>query len=163
MIPFKACSARTASPITSLAIITVSVLVCVVPGINNALILRSFAQAPVVQSRVAPNDGEVLRAQSAHLVNAPVTVSARVLKILREDIEGTPHQKFLIILSNGSTVLIAHNIQMAPQVPIQEGTFITIHGDYIWNAKGGLIHWTHHSDTPKHGDGWIYYNGRRYQ
>jgi hypothetical protein len=160
MITSKAPSNRKASPAILFAIITVLALICVVVRTNNVLIPKTSAQAPAL---VNQGDQEVLNAQSAHMVNVPVTVSARILKILREDIEGTPHQKFLIILSNGSTVLIAHNIQMAPQVPIQEGTFVTIHGDYIWNSKGGLIHWTHHSDAPKHGDGWIDYNGRRYQ
>ena len=51
----------------------------------------------------------------------------------------------------------------APTVPIQAGNVVRIHGEYIWNRLGGLIHWTHHSDSPKHESGWIEFNGQRYQ
>jgi len=75
-----------------------------------------------------------------------------------------PHQKFLVLLSNGTTVLVAHNLKMAQAVPVHLGDLVTIHGEYIWNPKGGLIHWTHHCDLPyRHQGGWIELDGIRYQ
>jgi Protein of unknown function (DUF3465) len=116
-----------------------------------------------VQTNTAPSDQEALTAQADHAIKREITVEARVKKLLATDTEGLPHQKFLIELSNGTTILIAHDLKMAPAVPIQAGDVLKIHGEYIWNARGGLIHWTHHSDTPRHESGWIDFNGARYQ
>lgn len=90
-------------------------------------------------------------------------MEAPVYKVLRDDKEGIPHERFLIELCNGSTVLIAHDTNMAPRVPLQRGDLVRIHGEYIWTEKGGVIHWTHHTDTPRHVGGWIDFNGQRYQ
>ncbi len=112
---------------------------------------------------VALDDHEAIDAQVAHAIKREITVEAYVKKLLPTDTEGLPHQKFLISLSNGSTILIAHDLKMAPTVPIQPGSVLRIHGEYIWNKLGGLIHWTHHTDTPYHEGGWIDFNGVRYQ
>ena len=104
-----------------------------------------------------------LDAQRDHAIKREITVQAYVKKLLAPDTEGLPHQKFLIQLSNGSTILIAHDLKMAPSVPIKESDIVRIHGEYIWNKLGGLIHWTHHTDTPRHEGGWIDLNGVRYQ
>jgi hypothetical protein len=37
-----------------------------------------------------------------------------------------------------------------------------MHGEYIWNKKGGVLHYTHHSTT-RHESGWIQLNGQVYQ
>jgi hypothetical protein len=111
----------------------------------------------------SPSDGEVLEAQAEHARKHEVTVTAPVSKLLPDDTEGIPHERFLIRLSNGSTVLVAHDTARAPRVPVQAGDTITIHGEYIWNEKGGVLHWTHHSDTPYHPGGWIELNGRHYE
>ena len=84
-------------------------------------------------------------------------------RLLPDDTRGLPHQKFLIDLNNGTSVLIAHDTKMAPHVPIKEGDIVTIHGEYIWNDRGGLIHWTHHTDTARHEGGWIELAGQKYQ
>jgi hypothetical protein len=112
---------------------------------------------------IAGDDSEVIRAQNAHAIKVEVTVNAPVYKLLRDDTQGLPHQKFLLQLSNGTTILVAHDIKYAPRVPLNLGDRPTIHGEYIWNRKGGLIHWTHHSDTPRHEGGWIDLNGNRYE
>jgi len=112
---------------------------------------------------VAAGDEEAIRAQQGHMVKVEITVTAPVKKMLPDDTEGLPHEKFLIELSNGTTVLIAHDTKMAPRVPLERGDTPTIHGEYIWNRKGGLIHWTHHTDTPRHEGGWIMFKGQRYE
>lgn len=142
------------------------VFLCLIQGCsshsqpNQPQILGNQTLAPATDQT---DDSEVLRAQAARAIKVEVTVKAPVKKLLRDDVEGLPHQKFLIVLSNGSTVLIAHDLKMAPRVDIQPGDIVCIHGEYIWNKLGGLIHWTHHSDTPYHDNGWIDFNGVRYQ
>jgi hypothetical protein len=124
--------------------------------------------APIAPSQTdlgpaTQDDSQAIRAQDAHLIKAEITACARVKKLLPDDTEGLPHQKFLLELSNGTTVLVAHDTKYAPHVPIQAGDILIIHGEYIWNRKGGLIHWTHRSDTPRHEGGWIIFNGTRYE
>ena len=61
------------------------------------------------------------------------------------------------------TVLIVHNIDLAPRVPLQVGDSVSLRGDYVWNDRGGLVHWTHHDPAGRHIPGWIEHRGRRYQ
>jgi hypothetical protein len=89
--------------------------------------------------------------------------SARVKKILPDDTKGLPHQRLLLDVENGSTVLLAHDIKYAPKVPVQVGDVIVVKGEYIWNRKGGVVHWTHRSDTPRHEGGYIEFSGQRYE
>lgn len=93
-----------------------------------------------------------------------VTVKGKVTKLLKDDIVGHPHQRFIIKMSNGRTMLIAHNIDIAPRVKgIKVGSIIYVHGDYVWNSEGGLIHWTHHDPDGDHENGWIMHGGKKYQ
>ncbi len=109
------------------------------------------------------NDSQIVAFQSEHRMNTEVTGKVRVYKLLREDDEGLKHERFLVMLSDGTTVLVAHSLDKAPPVPVSPEDEIIIHGEYVWNAKGGVIHWTHHSDTPKHEGGWIDFKGKRYE
>lgn len=106
---------------------------------------------------------QVLQAQEMHARKVEVTITARVYKLLPDDTKGLPHQRFLLLLSNGTTVLIAHDTKLAPRVPINQGDIVQVHGEYIWNEKGGVIHWTHHSPNGRHFGGWIDHMGQRYQ
>lgn len=107
-------------------------------------------------------DAAVLKAQRKHRKKVEVTLTARVKELLPPDTDGSPHQRFLLELSNGTTVLVAHNTDLAPEVPIHVGDTLTLHGEYIWNKLGGVLHYTHHSTT-RHESGWIQLNGQTYQ
>lgn len=99
-----------------------------------------------------------------HQSDTQVTLRSVVFKILADDLNGSRHQRFLIKLGSGDTVLIAHNIDLAPKIDaLQKGDSVTISGEYEWNNKGGVIHWTHHDPAKRHVDGWIEHNGKRYQ
>ena len=87
-----------------------------------------------------------------------------VEKILSDDVTGRRHQRFIVRLASGQTLLIAHNIDIAPRIPdVQEGDEISFRGEYEWNEKGGFIHWTHHDLLMKRAGGWIEHKGKRYQ
>jgi hypothetical protein len=60
-------------------------------------------------------------------------------------------------------VLIAHNIDLAKRVPISPGDSVTVHGEYEYNEKGGVIHWTHHDPEDRHSGGWIRFHDREYR
>lgn len=114
------------------------------------------------------------RDESARLVEAHakrqskvwMTVKAKVIKRLRDDNKGHRHQQFLAKPTKGPTLKIAHNIDLAPYVPLKEGDTVWMRGRYEWNAKGGVLHWTHHDprkpnrQDPK--EGWIELKGKRY-
>lgn len=48
--------------------------------------------------------------------NVQVQGSGRVKAILKEDNDGSRHQKFILILKNGLSILVAHNIDLAPKI-----------------------------------------------
>ncbi|HEY9718058.1 MAG TPA: DUF3465 domain-containing protein [Trichormus sp.] len=109
------------------------------------------------------DDLDGIRAQDGHLFKVEVTVKAPVKELLPDDTEGVPHQRFLIELSNGTTLLIAHDTAIAPHVPLEPGDTPIIRGEFIWNQRGGVIHFTHHPARPGHEGGFIYVNGKRYE
>ena len=87
-----------------------------------------------------------------------------VTRILNDDNEGSRHQKFILKLFSGKTVLIAHNIDLAPRInSISKGDQVQFYGEYEWNKKGGVVHWTHHDPKGHHIDGWLKHNGITYQ
>lgn len=96
--------------------------------------------------------------------NVEVTVQATVARVLKEDSDGSRHQRFSIETPGGHRVLVAHNVDLAPAVDgLRKGEPITLHGEFEWNAKGGVLHWTHRDPAGRHENGWIEYQGRRYQ
>jgi hypothetical protein len=93
-----------------------------------------------------------------------VQSQGEVVKILKDDTDGDRHQRFLLRLSNGHTILIAHNIDLAPRIEgLKTGDTVMFYGQYVWNNKGGVIHWTHHDPTMRKLGGWLMYQGKRYE
>jgi hypothetical protein len=87
-----------------------------------------------------------------------------VTRILPDDLEGSRHQRFIVKLDTGQTLLISHNIDLAPRISgLSTGETVAFYGEYEWNSKGGVIHWTHHDPDNRHIAGWIGYGGRTYQ
>jgi len=104
----------------------------------------------------ANNNSEINKAYQDKKSDILVEGSGKVFKILKDDNNGSRHQKFLVKLPSNLTILIAHNIDLAPRVEnLNEGDNIEFFGEYEWNNKGGVIHWTHHDPRKKHKDGWI--------
>lgn len=96
--------------------------------------------------------------------NVQVQGSGRVTKVLADDNDGSRHQRFIVRLASGQTVLIAHNIDLASRVAaIEEGDSVEFYGEYEWNSKGGVVHWTHRDPERRHVDGWIKHKGHTYQ
>lgn len=87
-----------------------------------------------------------------------------VVRTLSDDMEGSRHQRFILKLSSGQTVLVAHNIDLAPRInSLRAGDGIEFYGEYEWNSKGGVLHWTHHDPRGNHEGGWLKHNGSTYQ
>ena len=96
--------------------------------------------------------------------NIQVLVLGKVIAILPDDIKGDRHQRFIVRLANSQTLLVTHNVDISPRVKdLKIGDALYIYGEYEWNSKGGVIHWTHRDPQKQHIDGWIRKNGIIYQ
>jgi hypothetical protein len=90
--------------------------------------------------------------------------SGIVTRILPDDEQGSRHQRFILRLASGQTLLIAHNIDLAPRVTdLKEGDTVEYNGEYQWNDKGGVVHWTHRDPAGRHVAGWLRHEGRTFQ
>ena len=87
-----------------------------------------------------------------------------VTRILSDDNEGSRHQRFILDVGSGQTVLIAHNIDLAPRIDdLAKGDRVEFYGEYEWNERGGVVHWTHHDPAGRHVGGWLKHGGRTYE
>jgi hypothetical protein len=108
---------------------------------------------PVVQSRLGANES-----------NTQVQGVGVVDRVLADDNEGSHHQRFILRLASGQTLLVAHNIDLAPRVAgLESGDTVEFNGEYEWNEKGGVIHWTHRDPANQHVAGWLKHDGQVFQ
>jgi Protein of unknown function (DUF3465) len=131
---------------------------------------RSSPPANPVSAQSAPRvehsdgDAPISQAFADGRSNVQVEAEGRVSRVLEDDNDGSRHQRFIVRLDSGQTVLIAHNIDLAPRITgLREGDAVSFYGEYEWNSKGGVIHWTHADPRGQHPAGWIRHNGRIYQ
>jgi hypothetical protein len=113
---------------------------------------------------VATGDAALAQAFADHAEGLEVEGQGTVSRLLADDTEGDRHQRFIVQLASGQTLLVTHNIDVAPRVvSLQVGDTVGFKGEYVWNAQGGLIHWTHGDPAGSHEPGWIKHNGTTYQ
>ena len=87
-----------------------------------------------------------------------------VAKVLSDDTDGSRHQRFILRLPSGQTLLVAHNIDIAPRLTsLESGDSVEFKGVYEWNSQGGVVHWTHRDPSGEHQAGWLKHNGETYQ
>lgn len=142
-------------------------------GLLNSINKQQLLDSDVAQEQLAlVVDGksvvgaDVLIAEAFRSGRSNVQLGGegRVERILPDDNEGSRHQKFLLELESGHTLLISHNIDLAPRIEhLREGERLEFYGEYEWNKKGGVIHWTHHDPKGRHPGGWLKYQGRVYK
>lgn len=79
-----------------------------------------------------------------------------VTRILDDDLEPPCHQRFVLSDANGHTILIAHNIDECDRVSdLSLGDVIAFKGEFVQNPKGGVVHWTHPSNSALKPGGWL--------
>ncbi|WP_210449471.1 DUF3465 domain-containing protein [Vibrio crassostreae] len=113
---------------------------------------------------VQANDIRLKQAYERHQSDVQVRGSGTVFRILPDDNKGSRHQKFILRLDSKQTVLVAHNIDLAPRIQgLGKGDRVEFYGEYEWNKKGGVIHWTHRDPNNRHAHGWLKHNGNVYE
>jgi hypothetical protein len=111
-----------------------------------------------------PDDAAIVQDFQSHRSDVEVTADATVAQVLPDRVSATgTHEQFIIKLTSGDlTLLVEHNLSIAPRAPVAVGDHVIVHGEYIWNAQGGLIHFTHHDPEGRHEGGFIQDNGMTY-
>lgn len=110
------------------------------------------------------DDASLENAFTQRISRLQVTGQGTVVKVLRDDGNGSRHQRFIVRLDSGRTLLVAHNIDLAPRIEtLRAGDTVAFSGEYEWNPKGGVIHWTHRDPQGRHPAGWIRHDGQTYQ
>jgi len=125
-------------------------------------------KSPKTETQTTTQNGtsksDVERAYSAKRSDVQVQGSGVVIKSLRDDNEGHRHQKFILRLASGNTILVAHNIDLAPKIAsLKKGDTVMFNGEYEYDSRGGVVHWTHHDPQRHHANGWLKHNGNIYQ
>ncbi|WP_032479503.1 DUF3465 domain-containing protein, partial [Vibrio cholerae] len=110
------------------------------------------------------NDSVLQQAYKSQQSDLQVQGFGKVVKVLPDDNDGSKHQKFILKLNSGQTLLVAHNIDLAPRIPnLQVGDSVEFYGEYEWNKKGGVLHWTHKDPQNRHAHGWLKHNDQVYE
>ena len=123
---------------------------------------RAQLAGAVPSAAPAPGSAAVLEAFRARRSGVEVEATGVVARRLADDRKGLPHERFILRVGD-LTVLVAHNTELAPAVPVAVGDTVEVRGEYEWNQLGGVIHWTHRDPDGRHAPGWIRLRGRLYQ
>ena len=127
----------------------------------SVLLLALLAACSI---NVQANDQQLKQAYQNHQSDLQIQGSGTVSRVLPDDNIGSRHQKFILRLDSRQTLLVAHNIDLAPRIPnLKVGDVVQFYGEYEWNDKGGVIHWTHRDPGNRHAHGWLKHQGKIYE
>jgi len=121
----------------------------------------------VDRSAATTADGPRIAALDAeHARDVWIECSGAVVRVLGDDARPPRHERFIVRVdgADGRTLLVAHNIDLAPRVPLHAGDTVELRGEYEWNPEGGVIHETHHATSARGAPGgWVRFEGKTYQ
>ena len=138
----------------------VGILVLMLLGLGVPITV--FDQA--IAKQTSASDAQLYDAFVNHSRDVSVEGSGAVEKILTDDLDGSRHQRFILRLSTGQTILIAHNIDIAPRVAqLRVGDNVIFSGRYAWNPQGGVVHLTHKDPQWREIGGWLIHNRAVYR
>jgi hypothetical protein len=128
-------------------------------------LVGAYFQGGFSTAKAAPDGGYAAPRQSeSRRSGARVDTTGVVIRILADDRDGSRHQRFIIRVNGGETLLVAHNIDLAPRLDgLAVGDRLRVVGEFAWNPRGGTLHWTHRDPQGRHVPGYIEWRGRRYQ
>ncbi len=134
------------------------------PQLLQSLQAATGSSSAETRSLPPPTGSGLEQAITRRQSDVQVRGSGKVIRLLPDDNDGSRHQKFIVRLDSGNTILIAHNIDLAPRIDrLRRGDRIEFYGEYEWNDRGGVVHWTHDDPAGRHEDGWLRHKGKTYQ
>lgn len=87
-----------------------------------------------------------------------------VVSLRGDDTEGDHHQRFVIRLESGHTLLVAHSVHVASLAEgLGVGDSVWFSGVYEQSADGGTVRWTHAEPDGEHAPEWLRHGGRTNQ
>ena len=145
-------------------LLTFALIACTLCSCERAKPAPDNSPQTIVANSVETLDNAAIEQAFANR-ESDVQVSGHgvVAKLLADDNKGARHQKFLVKINAVQTLLFAHNIDLASRIPLQINDTITFNGEYVYNPKGGIVHWTHLDPGGHHPAGWVKLNGQIYQ
>jgi hypothetical protein len=102
-----------------------------------------------------------------HRAHLEVTADGSVARILgtRRGPSGV-HEGFLLHLrgagGHGLTVRVEDNVDITGPIPLTEGDDVEVRGEYIYDPRGGLIHYTHRDPGGRHAGGYVRAEGHTF-
>lgn len=132
--------------------------------VGLAVYLRTHTSTPsIVQARRLSGVGcrQARDAFHHHSSGQWLTIHATVIRLLPDSVARYRHQRFIVRCVSGQTLLIVNDVSIGQRVPAVAGDAVTVHGQYIWDPQGGLVHFTHHDPEGGTG-GWILDRNRLY-
>ncbi|MBD5654093.1 MAG: DUF3465 domain-containing protein [Candidatus Eremiobacteraeota bacterium] len=131
------------------------------------LVLALAACAPAATSADAGN-GAIYDAWRAGRSHVEVTASGTIARVL-----GTrpgrisAHEGFLLHLrgaaGRGLTVRVEDNVDFTGAIPLQPGADVVARGEYVYDSRGGIVHYTHRDPRGRHAAGYVETGGKLYQ
>jgi hypothetical protein len=138
------------------------------PSERGALLaLAAALSACAVTGGDDPN-GAVYAAWRDQRSGIEVNASGSVARLLgtRSGPSGR-HEGFLLHLrgaaGHGLTVRVEDNLELTGPIPLTEGESVDVRGEYIYDARGGLIHYTHRDPRGRHAAGYVRAGNLLYQ
>lgn len=120
--------------------------------------------APAAAAELLHGDALLGDAFKKQAGNVQVQSSGVVVQVLPDVNDGDRQQRFMLGLATGQTIMIVHNVSLAPRIPLLNmGDVVEFNGLYEWNAQGGAVRWTHRDPAGWHPPGWLRHNGRTFQ
>lgn len=125
--------------------------------------LAYAAELPTCKDRrgdqLSGSSDELRKIMNSRANRPQVLVNGVVEKILQEDKNGRPHQKFILNM-NGTKLQIVSNLEFG-RIPVAIGTQIQVCGEFL-NVGTGMVHWTHFDPHGGHPDGFSIVNNKLY-
>lgn len=144
--------------------VTLVLLIAAALGLIELPDRSKAASGSAAQELSSDSDAMLARAFEQRRNDLQIKGKGRVVKVLADDNKGSRHQRFILELASGQRLLVAHNIDLANRVAgLRQGDTVIFYGEYEWNERGGVIHWTHHDPGGRHVDGYLEHKGNRYQ
>ncbi len=113
------------------------------------------------------SNGAVYDAWRAHRSYVEVTANGSVARVLGSRLgPAGMHEGFLLHLTGaegrGLTVRVEDNTDLTGPIPMRAGDSAVVRGEYIYDPRGGIIHYTHRDPRGRHASGYVQVNGRLY-